>query len=89
MAPVTGTIVFRNVLRRPAARLMIIGYRLSDAHITDAIMDAIKQSDLKVFLVDPSTDNIFDKRDPELRCPIALARPEPSDKRAFWTSFLR
>jgi hypothetical protein len=48
---------FRTMLMRPGARLMVIGYSFSDAHINDAIMDAIKQSDLKTFLVDPATDS--------------------------------
>ena len=44
---------FRNMLMRPGARLMVIGYSFSDAHINDAIMDAIKRGDLKLFLVIP------------------------------------
>ena len=47
---------FRNMLMRPGARLMVIGYSFSDAHINDAIMDAIKRGDLKLFLVDPAGD---------------------------------
>jgi SIR2-like domain len=60
---------FRNMLTRPGARLMVIGYSFSDAHINDAIMDAIKQSDLKIFLIDPSGDKILDKRDPRALIP--------------------
>jgi SIR2-like domain len=60
---------FRNMLMRPGARLMVIGYSFSDAHINDAIMDAIKQSDLKIFLVDPSGDKILDKRNPRATIP--------------------
>jgi hypothetical protein len=55
---------FRNMLMRAGARLMVIGYSFSDAHINDAIMDAIKRGDLKLFLVDPAGDKILDKRDP-------------------------
>jgi hypothetical protein len=65
---------FRNMLMRPGARLMVIGYSFSDAHINDAIMDAIKQSDLKIFLVDPSGDRILGKRDPRAMIPD---RPGP------------
>jgi hypothetical protein len=60
---------FRNMLTRPGARLMVIGYSFSDAHINDAIMDAIKRGDLKLFLVDPAGDKILDKRDPRAMIP--------------------
>jgi hypothetical protein len=60
---------FRNMLMRPDARLMVIGYSFSDAHNNDAIMDAIKQGDLKIFLVDPAGDSILDKRDPRAMIP--------------------
>lgn len=65
---------FRTMLTRPGARLMIIGYSFSDAHINDMIMEAIKQSDLKIFLVDPAGDRILDKRDPRAMIPD---RPGP------------
>ena len=65
---------FSNMLRRPSARLMVIGYSFSDAHINDAIMDAIKKSDLKICLVDPLGDKILDKRDPRASIPD---RPGP------------
>jgi hypothetical protein len=65
---------FREMLMRPAARLMVIGYSFSDAHINDAIMTAIEKSDLKVFLVDPAGDRILDKRDPKAMIPD---RPGP------------
>jgi hypothetical protein len=61
--------VFRDMLMRAGARLMVIGYSFGDVHINDAIMDAIKQSDLKVFLIDPSGDQILDKRDPHATIP--------------------
>jgi hypothetical protein len=48
---------------------MVIGYSFSDAHNNDAIMDAIKQGDLKIFLVDPAGDSILDKRDPRAMIP--------------------
>jgi hypothetical protein len=40
----------------------------------DAIMEAIKKSDLKIFLVDPVGDKILDKRDPRAMIPD---RPGP------------
>lgn len=54
--------------------LMVIWYSFSDAHINDAIMEAIKKSDLKIFLVDPAGDKILDKRDPRAMIPD---RPGP------------
>jgi hypothetical protein len=60
---------FRNMLMRPGTRLMVIGYSFSDAHIDDAITDAIKESDLKIFLVDPRGDKVLDKRDPRAMIP--------------------
>lgn len=60
---------FRNMLMRAGARLMVIGYSFSDAHINDAIMVAIKRGDLKLFLVDPAGDKILDKRDPRAMIP--------------------
>ena len=60
---------FRDLLHRPGAKLMVIGYSFSDAHINDAIMDTIKQGDLKIFLVDPNEEKILDKRDPKAMIP--------------------
>jgi SIR2-like domain len=60
---------FRDLLHRHGAKLMVIGYSFSDAHINDAIMDAIKQGDLKIFLVDPNEEKILDKRDPKAMIP--------------------
>jgi hypothetical protein len=60
---------FRTYLQRPGAKLMVIGYSFSDAHINDAIMDAIKQRDLKIFLVDLAGEKILDKRDPRALIP--------------------
>lgn len=60
---------FRNMLMRAGARLMVIGYSFSDAHVNDAIMVAIKRGDLKLFLVDPAGDKILDKRDPRAMIP--------------------
>ena len=60
---------FRNYLLRPGARLMVIGYSFSDAHINNAIMDAIKGGDLRIFLVDLAGERILDKRDPRAQIP--------------------
>jgi hypothetical protein len=57
---------FKAHLLRPSARLMVIGYSFSDAHINDAIMQA---NALKIFLVDPAGDRVLDKRDPRAQIP--------------------
>jgi hypothetical protein len=38
---------------------MVIGYSFGDAHINDAIVEAIKRADLKIFLVDPLGDKVL------------------------------
>lgn len=53
---------FRTRLRQPGAKLMVIGYSFGDAHINEAILDAIKQGPLKIFLVDKEGDKVLDKR---------------------------
>jgi hypothetical protein len=60
---------FRELLSQPGARLMVIGYSFSDEHINDVILDAIRTSDLKLFLIDPAGDAILDKRDPRASIP--------------------
>jgi hypothetical protein len=59
----------QSALERSSDTFMVIGYSFSDAHINDAIMDAIKESDLKIFLIDPLGDKILDKRDPRAMIP--------------------
>ncbi len=60
---------FRNFLNRPGAKLMVIGYSFSDAHINNTIMDAMKGGSLKIFLLDPLGEKILDKRDPKASIP--------------------
>jgi hypothetical protein len=43
---------FREMLMRPDARLMVIGFDFGDEHINDAIIDGLENG-LKLFLVDP------------------------------------
>jgi SIR2-like domain len=57
---------FKAHLLRPGARLMVIGYSFSDAHINDAIMQA---NALKIFIVDPAGEKVLDKRDPRAQIP--------------------
>ena len=54
---------FRKMLLRPSARLMVIGYSFSDAHINDAIADGLKAG-LKLFVVDPCALDVL-KKDPQ------------------------
>jgi hypothetical protein len=60
---------FKRYLMRPEARLMIIGYSFSDAHINQAILDAVTGSQLKLFLVEPAGEKVLDKRDPRAQIP--------------------
>jgi SIR2-like domain len=53
---------FSEYLSR-AARLMIIGYSFSDAHINKAIMDAAKQGSIRIFIVDPLGVDLLNKQD--------------------------
>jgi hypothetical protein len=50
---------FRQMLRRPEARLMVIGYGFGDAHINDAIVDGLKNG-LRLYVVDPSGLEVLD-----------------------------
>jgi hypothetical protein len=61
---------FREALMQPGARLMVMGYSFSDEHINEAILTAAKDSDLKLFIVDPAGINIIDKRDKSAAIPI-------------------
>lgn len=55
---------FLEMLLRPSARLMIIGYSFSDAHINDAIVAGLENG-LKLFVVDPyALANL--KKDPRI-----------------------
>ena len=64
---------FRKHLKRRDAKLMIVGYSFSDAHINEAILDGIKSGNLKIFIIDSAGLNILDKRDPRVTFPIARA----------------
>jgi hypothetical protein len=54
---------FREYLAR-ARRLMIIGYSFSDAHINQAIIEAAKQRNIEIFIVDPLGVDVLNKQDP-------------------------
>ena len=55
---------FRKALSQPGAKLMIMGYSFSDKHINDAIVEAIRTNDLKIFIVDPAGLQNLDQRGP-------------------------
>lgn len=61
---------FRKMLLRSSARLMVIGYSFSDAHINDAIVDGLNAG-LKLFVIDPYAMAALNK-DPR----IAAARSQ-------------
>jgi hypothetical protein len=50
---------FREMLMRPDARLMVIGYGFGDEHINDAILNGLNM-DLRLFVVDPNGHRALD-----------------------------
>ncbi len=54
---------FRQFLLRSDARLMVIGYSFSDAHINEAIGKGVDNG-LKLFIMDPRGVDVLDKRPP-------------------------
>jgi hypothetical protein len=50
---------FRQMLKRPDARLMVIGYGFGDEHINDAILAGLS-GELKLFIVDPYGHKVLD-----------------------------
>lgn len=47
-----------------ASRLMIIGYSFSDSHINRALIEATKQGNIQIFIVDPQGVDVLNKQDP-------------------------
>jgi SIR2-like domain len=63
---------FRADLESEGARLMIIGYSFNDAHINEAITNAIsKEKNLSIFIIDPLGVDVLDKRN------VAAQIPQP------------
>jgi len=56
--------LFHEFLLRPDARLMVIGYSFSDAHINKAIGEGVDNG-LKLFIIGPSGVDVLDKRQKE------------------------
>lgn len=69
---------FKRYLLRPDARLMVIGYSFSDAHINAAIGTGVDKG-LKLFIIDPVGVDVLDKRQKE---PVGRTRDEYMDKLA-------
>jgi hypothetical protein len=51
--------VFKEVLNMPQRKLIVIGYSFRDKHINGVIMEAIRKSRLKVYVVSPQTQEQF------------------------------
>jgi hypothetical protein len=62
---------FVEYLGRPQARLMVIGYSFSDAHINKTITDAADEGTLELFIVDPQGVDVLDKQLPPPRMRVA------------------
>jgi hypothetical protein len=60
---------FRKALAQPNARLMVMGYSFSDEYLNEVILDAAKNHQLKIFIVDPAGVAIIDKRDKSASIP--------------------
>ena len=53
--------LFKKALSFPESRLLIIGYGFRDPHINEVIVESIKKSQLKVFIICPQEPNDFMK----------------------------
>ena len=51
--------LFKTVLSIPNARLMIIGYGFQDKHINEIIASAVKNSNLRIFILNPQDPESF------------------------------
>lgn len=66
---------FRDYLKDPNTRLMVIGYSFSDDHINRIIYEAWQTSQLRMFIVDPRGLDVFNKH------PRAVIRvPDPIEE---------
>jgi hypothetical protein len=64
---------FRDHLLRPGTRLMVIGYSFSDRRINTAIVNAVDQGALRIFIIDQQGVDVIDKRNPR----IPIKTPDP------------
>jgi len=52
---------FADVLKRPGAKLTVIGYSFGDKHVNDAIGDAANTGSLSLFIIDPVGVDVLNK----------------------------
>jgi hypothetical protein len=65
---------FDEYLRRPDARLMVIGYGFADSHVNNAIAAAVRDSAVTLFIVDLMGIDVIDgNRDAQVYAPSQLA----------------
>jgi hypothetical protein len=50
---------FEDILSKKDSRLLVIGYGFHDDHINKALGDAVKNHNLKIFVISPQTPNDF------------------------------
>ncbi len=55
---------FREYLSVPDARLCVIGYGFRDSHVNEVIIEAISNSNLKLFVIDPSGSEVAMRANP-------------------------
>jgi hypothetical protein len=51
--------LFKTVLSIPNTKLMVIGYGFKDKHINEAIAKAVKDSNLKIYILNPQDPKSF------------------------------
>ncbi|CAN7781580.1 SIR2 family protein [Variovorax sp. LjRoot175] len=61
----------RYLMQEPESRLMVIGYSFRDAHINETIFRSVRESGLKLFIVDPAGADIAWQVNPT-RKPFAI-----------------
>ena len=54
---------------------MVMGYSFNDNHLNEAIIEAAKVGELKIFIVDPAGIEVIDKRDKSAA--ISIPKEEP------------
>jgi hypothetical protein len=52
---------FADAVKRPGAKLTVIGYSFGDKHVNDAIGDAADAGGLSLFIIDPSGVDVLNK----------------------------
>lgn len=68
---------FKEYLKKPDTRLMVIGYSFNDEHINNALIEAAKDNQLKLFVIDPAGTEVISKCNNELEKAIIGASRRP------------